>query len=128
MKYLEENDDDKADFSDDDDEDRRSGKNKVQEHVDGEEEYDDQTWNKNLGEHDLQREDGTAIPLMPFNLKEDKENGSFDASGNYVWNRRDREDEEEQDAWLASVDESKGAMIYNPTAAATVRAATTAIE
>ena len=33
------------------------------------------------------------VPIIPFNLKSDREAGYFDASGSYVWQRRDADEE-----------------------------------
>uniref|UniRef100_A0A7S2VV17 OCRE domain-containing protein n=1 Tax=Chlamydomonas chlamydogama TaxID=225041 RepID=A0A7S2VV17_9CHLO len=50
---------------------------------------------------DVDEEDG--VKFEPFNLKEERETGYFDESGNYVEKREGRED---RDAWLTS-DEAK---------------------
>jgi len=39
---------------------------------------------------------------MPFNLKDERDEGHFDETGNYVW----RKEQEEPDAWLANMDEA----------------------
>lgn len=58
----------------------------------------------------LQREDRSAVKIEPFNLKAERESGTFDADGNYQWRRRDRAGEDGEpsgDAWLDSLEESQ---------------------
>ncbi|KAJ7519515.1 hypothetical protein O6H91_20G042600 [Diphasiastrum complanatum] len=47
------------------------------------------------------QEDEDGVPLEPFNLKQEREEGYFDAEGNYVEYRLDREF---KDAWLDSAE------------------------
>ncbi|EQC31009.1 hypothetical protein SDRG_11196 [Saprolegnia diclina VS20] len=49
--------------------------------------------------HDAYEDDG--VRMMPFNLKEDREDGHFDDSGNFVWAKGDKAVQE--DAWLDGV-------------------------
>eukprot|EP01134_Creolimax_fragrantissima_P001314 CFRG1314T1 len=52
------------------------------------------------GQEDATRTyDEGGVKITPFNLEEEEEEGHFDTSGNYVFAK----DEEEKDAWLASV-------------------------
>jgi CD2 antigen cytoplasmic tail-binding protein 2 len=44
------------------------------------------------------------MKLMPFNLKDENEEGSFDNSGNYVWKQEEKKVME--DAWLEGVSSS----------------------
>ncbi|KDO34071.1 hypothetical protein SPRG_01345 [Saprolegnia parasitica CBS 223.65] len=46
-------------------------------------------------------EDDDGVRMMPFNLKEDREDGHFDDSGNFVWAKGDKAVQE--DAWLDGV-------------------------
>jgi len=57
----------------------------------------------------LQKEDRSNIKLDAFNLKAEREAGTFDASGNYVWTRKDLADgeEDDDDPWLSSLKDSK---------------------
>lgn len=41
--------------------------------------------------------------IIPFNLKDERDGGHFDESGNYIW----RKEAEEPDAWLANMDEAE---------------------
>jgi CD2 antigen cytoplasmic tail-binding protein 2 len=40
--------------------------------------------------------------ITPFNMKEELEEGHFDAQGTYVWNKKDAS--EIRDSWLDSID------------------------
>ena len=40
---------------------------------------------------------------MPFNLKDERDEGHFDEGGNYVW----KKEHEEPDAWLANMNEAE---------------------
>jgi hypothetical protein len=40
--------------------------------------------------------------ITPFNMKDELEEGYFDANGTYIWNKKDAE--EIRDSWLDSVD------------------------
>ncbi len=44
--------------------------------------------------------DEGAVPIIPFNLRSDREEGYFDEEGNYVFKKE--EDEDANDAWLAA--------------------------
>jgi hypothetical protein len=58
-------------------------------------------------EEDLEVDDDDGeVPLEAFNLKEERQKGRFDESGNYVENEKEGEDNDATDAWLAS-DEGK---------------------
>ena len=50
----------------------------------------------------LDREEDDGVKLEPFNLAQERAEGSFDESGHYVENKKD--DAEETDAWLGSED------------------------
>ena len=50
---------------------------------------------------DLLWEDGSTIPLEPFNLRKEREEGYFDAEGNYIEYRLQLN----EDAWLAMINE-----------------------
>jgi len=48
-----------------------------------------------------------TIGIEPFNLREEREggDGAFDLSGNYVWRKRGKGGDEEEDAWLDGLEE-----------------------
>lgn len=52
-------------------------------------------------EERLNQSEEDGMTLEPFNLVQEREEGSFDEAGNYVEKKRDDEDDP-QDAWLAS--------------------------
>lgn len=54
-------------------------------------------------EQDEQEEDDGEIPLEPFNLKKDREEGTFDSDGFYT---RKLDEEADQDRWLANLTRS----------------------
>lgn len=56
------------------------------------------------GQEDETIREDDGIKLTPFNLKEEMEEGHFDAQGNYIANKRD---EDITDGWLDSVDWNK---------------------
>jgi hypothetical protein len=70
---------------DDDDEVLLAAKFNVQ---DSERDYDEQELNE-LGDR-----------VEPFNLKEERDMGRFDETGNFVWTRKDLDEGEESDAWV----------------------------
>lgn len=45
-------------------------------------------------------EDDNEVPLEPFNLKQERQEGYFDEGGHYVENKKDND--EDKDAWLNS--------------------------
>lgn len=50
-----------------------------------------------------EEEDERQVPLMPFNLKEDREEGNFDSDGFYT---RKQDEEADQDRWMANFTKS----------------------
>jgi len=55
------------------------------------------------GEEDSEEEyEQGNVPMTAFNLKEERESGFFDDSGNFVWRRKDLDEEEEEDQWLVN--------------------------
>ncbi|CAL8075949.1 unnamed protein product [Orchesella dallaii] len=77
-----------------------------------EDEEDDEDYNKRkhnvLDEEEIEgQEDGTLefdgeTKITPFNMKDELEEGYFDGSGMYIWNKRDAS--EIKDSWLDSID------------------------
>ncbi|KAJ1747365.1 hypothetical protein LPJ79_005302 [Coemansia sp. RSA 1821] len=53
------------------------------------------------GKRSEQSEDGEQVKIEAFNMKEDLEEGSFDASGTFLWNKKDPQ--AHQDEWLSGV-------------------------
>ena len=63
-------------------------------------------------EEELEVEEEDGIRLEAFNLKDERQKGRFDESGNYVENEKEGdEDNDATDAWLAS-DEGKYILFY----------------
>lgn len=56
-------------------------------------------------------EDDNEVPLEPFNLKQERQEGYFDEGGHYVENKKDND--EDQDPWLNS---EEGALPSDDTA------------
>jgi CD2 antigen cytoplasmic tail-binding protein 2 len=52
---------------------------------------------------DVDRFDEAGQEIEAFNLQDEREDGYFDANGNYVF----RKDQEEEDAWIATMNESE---------------------
>ena len=77
-----------ADGDDDEAEDEEARAKRIK-HVDGEEDAGG-------GMREGSQATG-EVPVIPFNLKEDREEGYFDSSGNYVWGR---DKDADADAWL----------------------------
>jgi len=75
-----------------------SSKIKKLKHVYGEHQYTDQ---------DNIPDDSEGVPIEPFHLRNEREEGYYDKDGAYVWKNKN-EEEEEEDAWLAAMDEENG--------------------
>ena len=56
-----------------------------------------------IAEEALEQEDDEGTKLEPFNLEQERQEGRFDESGNYVENKEE-DDPTMQDAWLTSDD------------------------
>lgn len=86
-------------------------KRKSQRTLDSDEELEEE---KNPDRLDVMRkvegqEEGTLdfegnVKIMPFNMKEDLEDGHFDTTGSFVWSKNK---EEVKDAWLDNIDWAK---------------------
>lgn len=62
-----------------------------------------------VAEEDLEQEEDEGTKLEPFNLEQERQEGRFDESGNYVENKEE-DDPTMQDPWLTSDD---GEVIFN---------------
>jgi hypothetical protein len=55
--------------------------------------------------------DEKGVTIEPFNLRGEREQGYYDASGDYTWKKSSKdEEEEEKDAWLDELDEMDPAL------------------
>ena len=54
------------------------------------------------GQEDETLEFDGETKITPFNMKDELEEGYFDGSGMYIWNKKDAD--EVKDSWLDSVD------------------------
>ena len=99
---------DEADDDEEEDEEEQPGKAKdSQMNWDSDEDKED---NEIEGEEDKEAfasaqedEDDKSVPLEPFNLKVDREEGSFDADGFFV---RNVDEDADQDRWLSNLTNS----------------------
>ncbi|XP_026194271.1 CD2 antigen cytoplasmic tail-binding protein 2 [Cyclospora cayetanensis] len=61
------------------------------------------------GEADPDQADAGEVPLEPFNMRREMQEGTFDGDGNYLW--RKTNPDEVSDPWLDSLGETKGDLV-----------------